>query len=85
MQQVPAGAQNFWEWLVEGLYNFLEGIIGPHLVKRTFWFFATIFIFILFSNWVGLDSGRRHDRLGSPDGSRFRDRPSRCFAAPMPT
>lgn len=54
IKQVPDGAQNFWEWLVESLYNFLEGIIGSDLVKRTFWFFATIFIFILFSNWAGL-------------------------------
>src|SRR5512135_2893663 len=46
MRRVPAGAQNFWEWLVESLHNFLEGIIGRHLVQRTFWFFATIFIFI---------------------------------------
>ena len=32
----------------EACTNFLEGIIGRDLVKRTFWFFATIFIFILF-------------------------------------
>jgi F-type H+-transporting ATPase subunit a len=57
MQQVPGGAQNFLEWLVDGLYTFLEGIIGPQLVKRTFWFFASIFIFILASNWVGLIPG----------------------------
>src|SRR5579862_1908113 len=38
MKHVPDGAQNFLEWLVEGLYGFLEGIIGPQLVKRTFWF-----------------------------------------------
>jgi len=54
MKQVPRGAQNFMEWLVEGLYKFMVGIIGPHLAKRTFWFFATIFIFILASNWIGL-------------------------------
>jgi F-type H+-transporting ATPase subunit a len=54
IQLIPSGAQNFWEWLVESLHNFLEGIIGPALVKRTFWFFATIFIFILFANWSGL-------------------------------
>jgi F-type H+-transporting ATPase subunit a len=57
MKQVPEGAQNFFEWLVESLYGFLEGIIGPHLVQRTFWFFATIFIFILSANWVGLIPG----------------------------
>jgi F-type H+-transporting ATPase subunit a len=57
MKGVPSGAQNFLEWLIEGLYDFLEGIIGPHLVKRTFWFFATIFIFILSANWFGLIPG----------------------------
>jgi F-type H+-transporting ATPase subunit a len=57
MQEVPTGAQNFWEWMVESLYEFLEGIIGPELVKKTFWFFATIFIFILFTNWFGLIPG----------------------------
>jgi F-type H+-transporting ATPase subunit a len=57
MKQVPGGAQNFLEWLVEGLYKFMVGIIGPHLAERTFWFFATIFIFILASNWVGLIPG----------------------------
>jgi F-type H+-transporting ATPase subunit a len=57
MKEVPSGAQNFWEWLVESLYSFLEGIIGHDLVKKTFWFFATIFIFILFSNWFGLIPG----------------------------
>jgi F-type H+-transporting ATPase subunit a len=57
MKTVPDGAQNFLEWLVGGLYSFLEGIIGPRLVKRTFWFFATIFIFILSANWFGLIPG----------------------------
>ena len=57
MKGVPGGAQNFLEWLIEALYGFLEGIIGPHLVKRTFWFFATIFIFILSANWIGLVPG----------------------------
>lgn len=57
MKQVPDGAQNFLEWLVEGLYKFMSGIIGPHLTERTFWFFATIFIFILSANWIGLIPG----------------------------
>jgi len=57
IERIPSGAQNFWEWLVEGLYNFLENIIGRDLVRKTFWFFATIFIFILFVNWFGLIPG----------------------------
>ena len=57
VKDIPSGIQNFWEWLVESLYNFLESIIGPQLVRKTFWFFATIFIFILFVNWFGLIPG----------------------------
>ena len=57
MKRVPSGAQNLLEWLVGGLYDFLERIIGPRLVKRTFWFFATVFIFILSANWMGLIPG----------------------------
>src|SRR5438270_6736972 len=54
---VPTARQNFWEWLVESLHDFLENMIGRDLVKRTFWFFATIFIFILALNWFGLLPG----------------------------
>ena len=57
MKDVPEGPQNFLEFLIEALYSFLEGIIGRHLVDRTFWFFASIFIFILAANWVGLIPG----------------------------
>lgn len=57
MSQVPGGAQNLLEWLVEGLYGLLESVIGAHLVRRTFWFFATVFIFILAANWISLIPG----------------------------
>jgi len=57
MKDVPDGAQNFLEFLVEGLYNFIESIVGAELVKKTFWFFLTVFIFILFTNWFGLIPG----------------------------
>jgi F-type H+-transporting ATPase subunit a len=57
MTEVPAGAQNLFEWMVEGLYGLLESILGRHLVERTFWFFGTVFIFILASNWLGLVPG----------------------------
>jgi F-type H+-transporting ATPase subunit a len=57
MKQIPSGPQNVLEWLVEGLYKFMTGIIGPHLAQTTFWFFATIFIFILAANWIGLIPG----------------------------
>jgi len=57
MKEIPDGAQNFWEWMVESLRDFLEGIIGEHLTAKTFWFFASIFIFVLFTNYVGLIPG----------------------------
>ena len=57
MMNVPGGAQNFLEWLVSALYAILESIMGPGLVKRTFWFLATIFIFILTANWLSLIPG----------------------------
>jgi F-type H+-transporting ATPase subunit a len=57
MSLVPAGLQNLAEWMVESLYDFLEGILGAHLVKRTFWFFGGVFVLILFTNWIGLLPG----------------------------
>lgn len=57
MKLIPSGLQNAVEWLVESLYNFLEGILGADLVKKTFWFFGSIFILILFVNWAGLVPG----------------------------
>lgn len=57
MLPVPGDAQNVMEWLVESLRNFLSGIIGPHLTDRTFWFFASVFLFILSANWIGLVPG----------------------------
>ena len=68
IKEVPEGAQNFWEWMVEGLYDLLEGIIGHQLVKKTFWFFATLFILILFSNWFGLIPGIGTIGYGQPTG-----------------
>ena len=57
MHQVPGGTQNFFEWLVESLYNFLDGILGRRLINDTFWFFGTVFLFILTANWIGLVPG----------------------------
>ena len=71
MKAVPDGAQNFLEWLVEGLYTFIEGIVGPEVVKKTFWFFLTIFIFILFTNWFGLIPGVGTIGWGKPGPHGF--------------
>lgn len=57
MSLIPAGVQNFAEWVVETLYDFLAGLMGDHLTKRVFWFFGTIFFFILVNNYLGLIPG----------------------------
>ena len=77
VKAIPSGIQNFWEWLVEGLYNFLENIIGRELVRKGFWFYATIFIFILFVNWFGLVPGIGTIGWGhyDPSGNFHVDRP----------
>lgn len=67
MKAVPDGAQNFWEWLVEGLYEFLEGIVGSDLIKKTFWFFAALFVVIVTTNWFGLLPGVGTIGWGTPD------------------
>lgn len=67
VQLVPRGLQNFWEWLVELLYDFLAEIMGRELARKTFWFFATIFIFILAANYFGLLPGVGSIGWGVPD------------------
>ena len=57
MSLVPAGLQNFAEWVVETLYDFLGGLLGEKLVKRVFWFFGSVFFFILVNNYMGLIPG----------------------------
>ena len=54
---VPSRLQNTVEWILESLINFMSGVLGESLAKRTFWFFGTLFIMILFSNWMGLIPG----------------------------
>ena len=57
MALVPAGIQNFAEWAVESLYDFLGGLLGERLVKRVFWFYGSIFFFIWVNNYMGLIPG----------------------------
>lgn len=57
MKLIPSGLQNFVEWAVETLYNFVEGLIGPRLTKKYFWYFGTVFLLILVSNYLGLIPG----------------------------
>lgn len=57
MQLVPHKAQNFFELVIEFLYGRVEAIVGPKVAPRAFPLLATLFIFILISNWFGLLPG----------------------------
>jgi F-type H+-transporting ATPase subunit a len=57
MTLVPHKAQNLFEFLVEFLYDRIEGIVGPKQVKLAFPLLGTLFIYILVSNWFGLIPG----------------------------
>lgn len=57
MERVPSGLQNFVEWIFELLYNFVEGLIGKKLAQKYIWYFATLFLLILTSNYMGLIPG----------------------------
>ncbi|PWU08328.1 MAG: ATP synthase F0 subunit A [Verrucomicrobia bacterium] len=57
LRMVPGGMQNLFESLVEITYEAIEGIVGSHIAKKSFGFLASLFLFILFSNWFGLLPG----------------------------
>jgi F-type H+-transporting ATPase subunit a len=54
---VPGRLQNFVEYVIEALEGFLAGIMGKQLAKKTFWFFGSVFLFIISANWMGLIPG----------------------------
>jgi len=57
MALVPDGKQNFVEFIVEFLYGQVEEIVGEKVAPRVFPLLATLFVFILVSNWFGLIPG----------------------------
>ena len=56
LKMVPTGIQNFTEVLIDSLRSLFESVMGESY-KRYFALLATIFIFIIFSNWSGLIPG----------------------------
>ncbi len=51
---VPGSVQNFVEAVVEAFYNLVTGIAGEDKGRRFFPVVATIFFFVLISNWLSL-------------------------------
>ncbi|MBI2871758.1 MAG: F0F1 ATP synthase subunit A [Chloroflexi bacterium] len=54
MSLVPGGLQNFAEWVVETLHNFVQGVVGPEYGRRFFPMIATIFLFVAVNAWLEL-------------------------------
>ncbi|NLF16054.1 MAG: F0F1 ATP synthase subunit A [Lentisphaerae bacterium] len=54
---VPGRLQGLLEMIGEALLDFLAGIMGEHLARKTFWLLGTLFLFVLVSNWMGLLPG----------------------------
>jgi F-type H+-transporting ATPase subunit a len=55
---VPNGFQNLVETLIGGMFDFFVGIVGDEKKTRKFFpLVATIFFFVLVSNWMGLLPG----------------------------
>lgn len=57
MALVPGKKQNFVEYIVEFLYGQVENIVGKKMAPKAFPLLATLFLFILLSNWLGLVPG----------------------------
>ena len=56
MEMVPRGLQNLVEFVIESLYGFLRSILGER-TALAFPTIATLFLFIIVSNWMGLLPG----------------------------
>lgn len=58
MAAVPSGAQNVLELFIERFVSLMEGVLGSrHLSEKYLPIVATVFLFILASNWLGILPG----------------------------
>lgn len=57
-REVPGRFQAFLELIVEGLFGFFDSIIGDRRATRRFFpLIATIFLFLMLANWMGILPG----------------------------
>lgn len=58
LAEVPRGLQNAAEWVIEGMLRLVREVLGERrLAERAFPLLATLFLFILTANWIGLIPG----------------------------
>lgn len=63
MKFLPKGYQNFVEWALGGMYNFMKEV-GGKAAQKHFPIFITFFLTILLSNWLGIAMGFVAEELG---------------------
>ena len=65
---VPSHLQSIVEMIISGLYEFFETVMGHH-IKKAFPVIATLFLFIITANWMGLLPGV--GTVGFYEGEKF--------------
>ena len=68
---VPTGLQNFVEWLVESMRDFLILLMGKETTDRGFWYFGGILVFVTLGNLLGLIPGVGTFGLGHEVNGHF--------------
>jgi len=53
---VPSHGQSIMELILEALYDFFESVVGHH-IKKIFPLIASLFLFIILGNWIGMFPG----------------------------
>ena len=57
-REIPGRFQALLELIVEGLFDFFDSVIGDRKQTRTFFpLIATIFLFLMLANWMGILPG----------------------------
>jgi F-type H+-transporting ATPase subunit a len=69
MKEVPSGAQNVMETVIEGWRNLAESVLEPKVARWVFPYATTFFIFIFISNLMDLLPGVGSIGYGAPDRS----------------
>lgn len=69
--KVPGALQNVLEMLIDGIYGAIENMLGPKLARQSFPVLATMFFFILVTNWLGLIPGVGTIGWGPSGGAPF--------------
>jgi F-type H+-transporting ATPase subunit a len=57
LRLAPTGLQNLFEAIIETLLNLVQGVAGQKMGRQFFPLVATIFLFVLTANWMGLLPG----------------------------